>query len=156
MFNGKGVNHGDASEVSPYYPLYTQYKAAKQRAKRRTQAGEPCKVTMSYLEFKAKALSEGWTPENRLYCLRNGDKGDYSLNNCRFGTAKENSIESEAKHYTFINPDGNLVEVFNLKEYCRQNNLSDSKLCEVHSGKRKQYKGWVKFPVGLELDRTDV
>ena len=45
-----------------------------------------------------------------------------------------------AKKYKIITPDGDEKIIFNLSEYCRQNNLNPSHMSSVASGNRKHYK----------------
>jgi group I intron endonuclease len=54
------------------------------------------------------------------------------------------SIEAHQKEYTLLNPDGELITFINMAKFCRDNNLSNAKLCLVASGKRKFHKGWSK------------
>jgi group I intron endonuclease len=54
------------------------------------------------------------------------------------------SIESSQKTYTLLNPLGELITFTNMREFCKQNGLSNSKLCLVASGKRPSHKGWTK------------
>lgn len=54
------------------------------------------------------------------------------------------SIDSCKKTYTLINPDGKEITFTNMREFCKQNDLSNSKLCLVASGKRSSHKGWTK------------
>jgi hypothetical protein len=48
------------------------------------------------------------------------------------------------KKYSFISPDGKLFEGTNVSQFCREQNLSNSMMCRVLNGKRKQHKGWKK------------
>ena len=66
----------------------------------------------------------------------------YSPDACSFVTAKENTTEALAKNFRFINPKGVLVELYNLKEFCKGNSLDYSSMSRVHSGQYKQSKGW--------------
>lgn len=52
------------------------------------------------------------------------------------------SIEYNQKTYTMINPSGDIVTFTNMKLFCLENNLCNSKLCLVASGKRRSHKGW--------------
>jgi group I intron endonuclease len=52
------------------------------------------------------------------------------------------SIEHNQKTYTMISPNGEVVTFTNMKLFCLENNLSNSKLCLVASGKRRSHKGW--------------
>mgnify|MGYP000017613476 CR=1 FL=1 len=73
----------------------------------------------------------------------NGNK-IYSPDNCVFVTHAENVIEARAKHYKFISPEGKLVDIYNLTEFCRDKDLDTSAMVKVHFGNLKQYKGWRK------------
>lgn len=54
------------------------------------------------------------------------------------------SILALQKTYTLIDPFGNKVTFTNMKKFCRENNLSNSKLCLVASGKRRSHLGWTR------------
>ncbi len=54
------------------------------------------------------------------------------------------AIEANQKEYTLLNPDGELITFINMAKFCKENNLSNSKLCLVASGKIKSHKGWTK------------
>ena len=74
-----------------------------------------------------------------------GDSKLYSSETCSFVSKKDNTVKARAKHYKFINPDGDLVEIYNLNKFCKDNNLNQGHLCSVSTGKRLQYKGWTKY-----------
>tara|TARA_R110002167_G_scaffold19341_1_gene71492 strand:- start:4525 stop:5169 length:645 start_codon:yes stop_codon:yes gene_type:complete len=69
---------------------------------------------------------------------------EYSPEACSFVTAKENSIESNAKHYRFISPEGELVEIYNLNEFAIKKGLAPSSMFCVHYGKMNNHRGWSK------------
>jgi hypothetical protein len=48
------------------------------------------------------------------------------------------------KRFLFVNPEGVLVEVFGLTDFCNKNRLNTGAMSEVWSGKRMSYKGWKK------------
>lgn len=48
-----------------------------------------------------------------------------------------------AKSYRFINPNGNIVEITNLKAYCKEHGLTYSKMKDLVSGKKAQYMKWI-------------
>lgn len=60
----------------------------------------------------------------------------------RTETHKHNIGKSKAKHYVITFPDGSRQDIFNMTDFCRKNNLSQSKLCLTVSGKRKHHKGF--------------
>jgi group I intron endonuclease len=56
--------------------------------------------------------------------------------------AKLKSIEVLSKTYTLISPNGEKITFTNMAKFCKENNLSNSKLCLVVQGKRNHHKGW--------------
>lgn len=75
--------------------------------------------------------------------LIDGNK-DYSPETCIFVTNDENAVKSHAKHYVFKSPSGEIVNVYNISEFCRKNGLLNQHMGKVHLGKRKSHKGWTK------------
>lgn len=74
----------------------------------------------------------------------------YSPSTCLFVSPSENAIKANSKHYNFTNPDGYEIDVYNLSEFCRDNNLTQSEMSNVHLGKSNSHKGWTKTS-GVEL-----
>jgi len=68
----------------------------------------------------------------------------YSPATCLFVSQRENKVEAKATNHRFISPLGERVDVYNLTEFCRDNGLTQSNMCNVHSGKRSHHKGWTK------------
>lgn len=68
----------------------------------------------------------------------------YSPSTCLFVSHADNTIEAHAKNHFFNSPDGVLVEIFNLRAYCRDNGLNRASMANVHLGKKAYYKGWTK------------
>ena len=52
------------------------------------------------------------------------------------------SIHKKCKLRRFIDPSGAEVEIFNLKKFCRDNNLTYGNMYKVLIGKRNHHKGW--------------
>lgn len=67
-----------------------------------------------------------------------GIKGNKSQRE-KFG--KEGRTIAEQK-WIVITPEGEKLEVSNLKKFCRENNLLPNKMCEVGKGKWKQHRGY--------------
>lgn len=115
----------------------------KSRAKKRTLKGDICKVFQAwdqdFLVFKAWAEKNGY--EKGLHICRNGDKGDYEPDNCRWDTATNNAIEANARHYDLISEQGEKVTVYNLREFCRENNIARTSLRSTESS-GKFHKGF--------------
>ena len=66
----------------------------------------------------------------------------YSSRSCIFASPKDNAIKASAKSYKFNSPDNEEVEIYNLRQFCRDNSLDQSAMCKVYSRKAKQHKGW--------------
>ena len=46
------------------------------------------------------------------------------------------------KQYKFKSPNGEIIEIFGLKEFCIENNLHYGNMCQVAKGNVKSCKGW--------------
>jgi hypothetical protein len=66
----------------------------------------------------------------------------YGPDACCFLTLSENNAVAQRKVYTFINPEGEKVEVENLKKYCLENGINRSGMSMLACGGLKSYKGW--------------
>ncbi|APC46046.1 HNH endonuclease [Vibrio phage vB_VspP_pVa5] len=89
-------------------------------------------------------------------CLDKDLKGGkiYSAANCVFLTPQKNSEIAKSKHYDFISPTGEHVQVYNLQKFCRDNNLDPGGMRHVNSGKRQSHKGWRKTNPRVKLMKT--
>ena len=67
---------------------------------------------------------------------------EYSPSACIFVSPADNAIKARAKSYTFIGPNGDVVDIYNLNKFCKDNNLTQSAMSAVSNGKAKQHKGW--------------
>lgn len=72
------------------------------------------------------------------------DKSNNHVDNLEWCSHQYNTEYSHAKTYQFICPDGQLIEVFNLRKFCRENNLQQTHMCQVAKGKAKSHKGYTK------------
>lgn len=52
--------------------------------------------------------------------------------------------ELRAKTWLVKNPEGNIIEVYNMQKFCLENNLHNSAISGVLAGKRSHHKGWTK------------
>lgn len=109
-----------------------------------------CTVCEEWHNFQnfAKWFYENYPNDGKDYQLDKDIKVDgnklYSPDTCMFVSALENSVKANARHFKFIDPNGNYVDVFNLSEFCKENNLNRSCMSAVSLGKRKEHKGWTK------------
>lgn len=84
---------------------------------------------------------EGCTEVNH----KNKDKLCNYAWNLEWCTAQYNIEYSIAKKYKLVSPKGEVVEVFNLCKFCRDNNLNNGNLSMVVVGQRDHHKGWKLF-----------
>lgn len=66
----------------------------------------------------------------------------YSPDTCMLVSLHENNSFAHAKMYKFISPAGEVVEIYNMKKFCLDNNLARSAMSLVSSGKAPHHKGW--------------
>ena len=66
----------------------------------------------------------------------------YSPATCCFVSSQQNIEHSRARHYQLTNPEGEVVRVFNLSKFARENGLNRGHLCDVSHGHRRYHKGW--------------
>lgn len=134
------MRHGD-SQTGKRARLYRCWSHMIERAKHRKNC-EVCPAWLDYVKFKAWALANGYDDAKSL--CRTGDTGNYQPDNVRWDTQKSNLQEAHAMHFKFT-LKGELVEVYNLREFCRNNELHCGHMSDVHSGKRKSHKGYSKW-----------
>lgn len=51
-------------------------------------------------------------------------------------------IARRSKKYIVTDPSGKTSEIINLNEFCKENGLTQSAMCNLAAGKGKQHKGW--------------
>jgi hypothetical protein len=66
----------------------------------------------------------------------------YGPDTCLFVTPSENAIHAHAITCKLVSPDGDIVEVYNMSNFCRVNGLCQPSISKVRTGKRKHHKGW--------------
>ena len=67
--------------------------------------------------------------------------------------AKKELAKNAAKTWHFYNPEGIEVEIFNLKEFCQNNNLSYACMDQVKRGNNRSHKGWT-FNSAKTIDKS--
>lgn len=103
------------------------------------------KTTVGVHKLVALAFIAGYKKELQVnHKDENKENNHYS--NLEWVTPQYNSEYSKSKIYVFINPQGEKVEVFNLRKFCRENNLHQGHMNAVHQEKQHfhQHKGWRK------------
>lgn len=73
------------------------------------------------------------------------DKTNNHVNNLRWVTNQENCEKALAKEYKLKNRfTGEVVTVYNMNKWCRENGLHSSSMNRMLSGSRKYYNAWSK------------
>lgn len=70
------------------------------------------------------------------------DKTNNNVSNLEWCTTQYNTKYSQAKSYTLVSPDGEVIDVFNLRAFCRDKGLNQGNIMKVLNGKYKQHKGY--------------
>jgi hypothetical protein len=55
------------------------------------------------------------------------------------------NYKGKTKKYKMTHKDGTILYIENLQKYCRDNNISQPKMCSVSNGKRKSHLGWIEI-----------
>ncbi|CAH9015257.1 putative portal protein [Vibrio phage 489E54-1] len=66
----------------------------------------------------------------------------YSPETCTLVEPSENVAKATSKHHILISPNGVKVKVFNLMEFCRNNNLTYRTMMVVKKGGQTHHKQW--------------
>ena len=68
----------------------------------------------------------------------------YSSGTCLFVSPTNNKVKARAKTFNFVSPLGDVVGIYNLAEFCRENELNKSNMYQVHFGRISHHKQWRK------------
>lgn len=68
----------------------------------------------------------------------------YGPDACLMVSKRDNVIKAVATWWKFKSPDGENVEIYNLTEFCRNNNLSPQNMNAVAKGRIRSSSGWTK------------
>ena len=94
-----------------------------------------------------RLVAEAYIPNpNNLPQVNHIDENKYNnhVNNLEWVTAQQNQEHSTAKFYILENKNGERFEVFNLRKWCRENNMNQANLNGTYTRKheRKWHKGY--------------
>lgn len=53
-------------------------------------------------------------------------------------------VETRGKPVVMKAPDGQIVEILNMRDFCRKNNINRAGMVKVITGKQSNHKGWTK------------
>jgi hypothetical protein len=76
---------------------------------------------------------------------KNGVKKDNCICNLEWVSTQRNIEHACASHYTFVNPEGEKVVIYNLNKFCKDNSLSSPNMSKVLKGERNHHKGWTRY-----------
>ncbi|CAM0017761.1 HNH endonuclease [Vibrio phage D85] len=126
------------------------HRCYNEKFKAKNPAYNDCKVCDEWHNFQefAKWYQENHPDDGGKYHLDKdikikGNK-TYSPEACKFVTPAENSEQATAKRYKFTSPTGEVVDVYNLSKFCRDNDICVSHMCNVNNGNLDQHKGWTR------------
>lgn len=109
--------------------------------KRYVDGGVHPRTGKKHTEESKKKMSESGKALKRIPFF----KGKNLSEEIRKKISDSKQQDQGAKKHIFINPNGEVVEIFNLAKFCRQNNLQSSNMIVVKTGGQKSHKGWTKF-----------
>jgi len=66
----------------------------------------------------------------------------YGPDTCMFVSHKVNMQRACAKVYKIKNPSGDIIEIYNMTDFCKDSELSEDMLSKVARGKKENYKGY--------------
>lgn len=97
-----------------------------------------------------RLVYEAWVgeiPEGMTVDHIDGNKTNNHYTNLRLLTPEENARIGNAKEYLMVSPTGDVVEIYNMKKFCKAHGLHPGHMAEVCAGKPKynQHKGWTKY-----------
>jgi hypothetical protein len=87
-------------------------------------------------------IPPGWTVDHI-----DDNKTNNHYKNLQVLTAVDNAIKGNAKHWVMVDPNGNVVEIYNMTQFCKDNGLHPTHMMYVCKGKPKYnaHKGWRKY-----------
>lgn len=89
----------------------------------------------------------GEIPEGMTIDHIDGNKLNNHITNLQLLPLADNVIKAQALNWKFVSPIGLVVEIYNLKEFCRENYLCLSSMWKVHHrvNNRRHHKGWTRY-----------
>ncbi len=73
------------------------------------------------------------------------DKTNDHIDNLQWLSHSDNIIKEKAKTWKFIDPMGEVREIYNLFKFCKENKLDHSAMSKVNKGTASHHKGWTRF-----------
>ena len=150
VFIGEGkhksrVNGKDTKSYVTWKNMLRRCYDAKCQAKKPTYVD--CTVTPEWHNFQVFA---DWFDENYIegFDLDKDIEIDtnrmYAPAGCSFVRPYDNNEKAHAKHYVFTSPEGETVNIYNLRKFCRDKGLNQGNMWQVAKGKASHHKRWTK------------
>lgn len=115
--------------------------ALSQELKNKISLGNKNKIISLETKYKLSESHKGYkvsqATKDKLSKINKGKRGS--------DLCYQRSIEASSKEYDMISPNGEIIHIKNMAEFCKNNKLSKNKMCSVNTGKLKTYKGWKKL-----------
>lgn len=139
------INGINTKSYNTWIAMLARCYDPKSLKKRPTYAG--CTVCEEWLNYQN--FAEWYVANYFEGCQLDKDKkvkGNkvYSPDTCELIPAIENHELAHAKSHTLRNPDGQVVTIYNLAKFARENKLNKGHLWAVINGKRNTHKGWTR------------
>lgn len=74
---------------------------------------------------------------------KDSDKSNNTVDNLEWCSGQYNNEYTFAKKYKVKTPNGDVISIFNLRKFCRDNGLFSSGLLSTLNGKTTQHKGYI-------------
>ena len=151
---GVGFSGGDRKSEKENNVAYSYWHGAMQRCyDKRYHAKKPtykeCRVCSEWHNFQNFICwhNENYPSDGGVYqldkdLLISGNK-TYCPSACSYVTPKENA-QTNAKEYKMMSPNGDVVSILNLSDFCADNGIDCSNALKVIKGKVKSCKGWTR------------
>ena len=139
-------------KVSPAYKAWTHMleRCYDHKLHIKHPTYKDCSVDISWHNYQnfATWYFDNYPTDGEKYeldkdILVDGNK-TYGPDFCMFVSRKNNVTKAHAKSYSFINPFGIKIDVYNLSEMCRNEDLNHGNMVQVSKGRMKSHKGWTK------------
>jgi hypothetical protein len=123
----------------------------KMNEKNKKQNSERMKKLWKNPNHREKVLTKLTSEEQRkkssTLCKKRWQDSDYREK--RIQETKKlwqnSNYKGKTKKYKMTHKDGTILHIENLQKYCRDNNISQPKMCSVSNGKRKSHLGWIEI-----------
>lgn len=105
------------------------------------------KTTNKFVHRLVYETFVGHIPPGMTVDHKDSDKTNNHHSNLQLMEAVNNVIKGNARHWKLLSPNGEVVEVYNLRQFCRDKGLHGAHLYNVLNGKPKYnaHKGWRKY-----------